>query len=185
MNTGKDIRTATFALAVAAVIATTSVLAEPGGHARDPSMFASQRIERMIRTLDLTSEQQNEIRTILEEQRARELQQRQDVQARIDAVLTPEQRARIEERRDSRMERHLDGLAERLDLSEDQVARVRSMMESDDADSEMTRDEIREQIKTVLTEDQLQRFESRGPGSKRGGAGEPCESGKMRGGPAF
>jgi hypothetical protein len=140
-------------------------------------------MERMTRTLDLTPEQQTEIRTILEEQRARELQERQDLQARIDAVLTSEQRERIEEQRETRMEKRLDGLAERLDLSEDQVVQVRSIMSTDHDDSGMTRDEIREQIKTVLTEDQLKRFEARGPGSKRGGSGEPCESGKTRGGP--
>jgi periplasmic protein CpxP/Spy len=83
------------------------------------------------------------------------------------------------------MERHLDRLADRLDLSEDQVARVRTIMQTKNDDSGMARDEIREQIKAVLTEDQLERFESRGAGSKRGGPHGPCASGKTRGGPAF
>ncbi|RKT43798.1 Spy/CpxP family protein refolding chaperone [Thiocapsa rosea] len=184
MNTGKSFRTATLAFAVTAVMA-TSVLAGPRGYHQDPSAFADQRIERMTRTLDLTSEQQSEIRTILEGQRAQALQQREEVQARIGAVLTPEQQARIEEQRDSRMERHLNRLADRLDLSEEQVAEVRTVMQTKHDDSGMTRDEIREQIKAVLTEDQLKRFEARGPGSKRGGPGEPCAKDKPRGGPAF
>jgi Spy/CpxP family protein refolding chaperone len=184
MSTGKGFRTATLAFAVTAAMA-TPVLAGPRGFEQDPSAFADQRIERMTRTLDLTAEQQSEIRTILEEQREMALQQRETVQARIDAVLTPEQQARIKERRDSRMERHLDRLADRLDLSEEQVAQVQTLMRTENDGSGITRGEIREGIKAVLTEDQLERFESRGPGSKRGGAGEPCAEGKMRGEPAF
>ncbi|WP_296806041.1 hypothetical protein [Thiocapsa sp.] len=184
MNTGKSFRTATLAFAVTAVMA-TSVLAGPRGFDHDPSAFADQRIERMTRTLDLTSEQQGEIRTILEDQRARALQQREEVQARIGAVLTPDQQARIEEQRDSRMERHLDRLADRLDLSEEQVAQVRTVMQTKNDGSGMARDEIQGQIKAVLTEEQLQRFDARGPGSKRGGPGEPCASGKTGRGPAF
>jgi Spy/CpxP family protein refolding chaperone len=184
MNTGKSFRTATLTFAVTAVMA-TSVLAGPRGFDQDPSAFADQRIERMTRTLDLTTEQQGEIRTILEEQRAQALQEREEVQARIGAVLTPEQQARIEEQRDSRMERHLDRLADRLDLSEEQVAEVRTVMQTNNDGSGMTRGEIQEQIKAVLTEDQLERFEARGPGSKRGGPGEHCGSSTSRGGPAF
>ncbi len=184
MNTGKSFRTATLAFAVTAVMA-TSVLAGPRGFEQDPSAFPDQRIERMTRNLDLTTEQQGEIRTILEEQRAQALQQREDTRARIGALLTPEQQARIEAQRNSRMERHLDRLADRLDLSEDQVAQVRTVMQTKHDDSGMTRDEIREQIKAVLTEDQLERFEARGPGSKRGGPDAPCAAGKTRGGPAF
>ncbi|HSO84175.1 hypothetical protein [Thiocapsa sp.] len=184
MNTGKSFRTATLAFAVTAVMA-TSVLAGPRGFDQDPSAFADQRIERMTRTLDLTTEQQSEIRTILEEQRAQALQQREDTRARIGALLTPEQQARIQEQRDTRMERHLDRLADRLDLSEDQVAQVRIVMQAKNDGSGMARDEVGEQIKAVLTEDQLERFEARGAGAKRGGPGEPCAQGKMRGGPAF
>ncbi|SDX49359.1 hypothetical protein [Thiocapsa roseopersicina] len=184
MNTNKSFRTATLAFAVSAVMA-TSALAEPGGPDQDPSTFTQQRIDRMTRSLDLTPEQQTEIRTILEEQRAQALQQREDTQARIGAVLTPEQQARIEEQRGSRMERHLDGLADRLNLSEDQVAQVRTIMQTKNDDSGMARDEIREQIKAVLNEDQLKQFESREPRSKHGGSGEPCASDRTRGGPAF
>lgn len=184
MKTGKSFRTATLAFAVTAVMA-TSVLAGPRGFEQDPSAFADQRIDRMTRTLDLTTEQQSEIRTILEEQRTQALQQREEVQARIGTLLTPEQQARIEEQRNARMERHLDRLADRLDLSEEQILQVRTVMQTKNDGSGMARDEIREQIKTVMTEDQLKRFEARGPGSKRGGPGEPCAEGKMRGGPAF
>ncbi|MFB1490492.1 MULTISPECIES: Spy/CpxP family protein refolding chaperone [unclassified Thiocapsa] len=185
MNTGKSFRTATLAFAVMAVMASTSVLAGPRGYEQDPSACADQRIERMTKSLDLTAEQQSEILTILEGQRAHALQQRKEVQARIGAVLTPEQQARIQEQRDARMERHLDRLADRLDLSEEQVDQVRTVMQTKNDNSGMARGEIREQIKAVMTEDQLKRFESRGPGSKRGGPGEPCAEGKTRGGPAF
>ena len=184
MNTGKHVRTATLAFAVTAVMA-TSVLAGPRGFEQDPSAFADQRIERMTRILELTTEQQGEIQAILEEQRAQALQQREDTRARIGALLTPEQQARIQERQDTRMERHLDRLADRLDLSEEQVAQVRAVMQAKNDGSGMARDAVREQIKAVLTEDQLERFEARGPGSKRGGPGAPCASGKTRGGPAF
>jgi periplasmic protein CpxP/Spy len=185
VNTGKGFRTATLAFAVTAVMA-TSVLAGPRGDDQDPSVFAQQRIERMTRSLDLTPEQEGEIRSIMEEQRAHALQLREDMRARIGAVLTPEQRARLDDQRDSRMERHLDGLAKRLDLSEDQVGQVRTIMQTETDDSGLDRVEIREQIKAVLTADQLERFQSRGPtGSKRGGPRGPCASGETSGGPVF
>jgi periplasmic protein CpxP/Spy len=170
MSTCKSFRVATLALAITGLLAATSASAGPGGADRDPS----RHLERMTEQLDLTTEQQDGIRTILDEQRLQIEQQRREMQTQIGAVLTPEQLARIEERRDTRMQRHVDRLAHRLELSTDQVAQVRSIIQAKADDPSLARDELREQIKAVLTEDQLKAFEAGGPRAKRGGADAPC-----------
>ncbi|NCA72870.1 MAG: hypothetical protein EOM91_23010, partial [Sphingobacteriia bacterium] len=130
-----------------------------------------QRIERMTERLELSPEQSDEIRTILEAQRAQAEQQRQETQARIQAILTPEQLDRIDERRAARMEAHLERLARRLDLNAEQIEQVRSVLEAKHADPDMSRDEIRAGIAGILSEDQRAVFERAGMRSGRGG---PC-----------
>lgn len=177
MTTRSSIQTAALALAVSGLFAAHATLAGPCAQGRAPEAFASQRIER----LDLTAEQQGVIRAILDEQRAESERQRAETRARVDAVLTPEQLARIDEQRDARVERHLDRLAGRLVLSTEQVAQVRTIMQAKGDDPEMARDEVREQIKAVLTEEQRSTFESMGAGAKRGGPGKPCGLDNARG----
>jgi Spy/CpxP family protein refolding chaperone len=187
MSTRKTVQTATLAFAIATALVATSATAGPDarGYDQGPAAFAETRIERMTERLDLTPEQQVEIRTILEEQRALADQQRQETRARIGAVLTPEQLARIDERRQVRMERHLDRLAHRLDLSADQVERVRAIMQAKAEDRDMARAEVREQIRTVLTEEQLSAFDAKVARFGRGGPGSRCAPGNPRGGPAY
>jgi periplasmic protein CpxP/Spy len=187
MSTRKTVRAATMAMAIPVLLAATAAMAGPHarGYSQDPAAFAENRVERMTERLDLTPEQQVEIRTILEEQRALADQQRQETRARIGAVLTPEQLARIDERHQVRMERHLDRLAHRLNLSADQVEQVRAIMQAKAGDRDMARAEVREQIRAVLTEEQLTAFESRGARPGRGGPGSQCAPGNPRGGPAF
>lgn len=177
MTTRSSIQTAALALAVSGLFAAHATLAGPCAQGRAPEAFASQRIER----LDLTAEQQGVIRAILDEQQAESERQRAETRARVDAVLTPEQLARIDEQRDARVERHLDRLAGRLVLTTEQVAQVRTIMQAKGDDPEMARDEVREQIKAVLTEEQRSTFESMGAGAKRGGPGKPCGLDNARG----
>jgi Spy/CpxP family protein refolding chaperone len=181
MTTRSSIQTAALALAVAGLFTAHATLAGPCTRGQDPEASASQRIERMTERLDLTAEQQGEIRAILDEQQAESERQRAETRARVDAVLTPDQLARIDEQRDAREARHLDRLAERLALSPEQVAQVRTIMQAKGDDPEMARNEVREQIKAVLTEEQLSAFESMGTGAKRGGPGKPCGLDNARG----
>ncbi|WP_373510788.1 Spy/CpxP family protein refolding chaperone [Thiocapsa sp.] len=181
MTTRSSIQTAALALAVSGLFAAHATLAGPCAQGRAPEAFASQRIERMTERLDLTAEQQGVIRAILDEQQAESERQRAETRARVNAVLTPEQLARIDEQRDARVERHLDRLAGRLVLSTEQVAQVRTIMQAKGDDPEMARDEVREQIKAVLTEEQRSTFESMGAGAKRGGPGKPCGLDNARG----
>jgi Spy/CpxP family protein refolding chaperone len=174
MTTRRSIQTAALALAVSGLFATHATLAGPCVQGQAPEASASQRIERMTERLDLTAEQQGEIRAILDAQQAESERLRAETRARVDAVLTPEQLARIDEQREARVERHLDRLAKRLALSTDQAAQVRSIMQAKGDDPDMARDEVREQIKAVLTEEQLSAFKSMRAGAKRGGPGKPC-----------
>jgi Spy/CpxP family protein refolding chaperone len=134
----------------------------------------------MTERLDLTAEQQREIRAILDAQQAESARQRAETRARVDAVLTPEQLARTHEQREARVERHLDRLAKQLALSTEQIARVRTIMQAKGDDPEMARNEVREQIKDVLTAEQRSTYEASGADSERRGPGKPC-----RPGPAF
>lgn len=180
MTTRSSIETAALALAVSGLFAAHATLAGPCAQGRAPEAFASQRIERMTERLDLTADQQGEIRAILDEQQA-ESEQRAETRARVDAVLTPEQLARIDEQRDARVERHLDRLAGRLVLSTEQVAQVRTIMQAKGNEPEVAPNEVREQIKAVLTEEQRSTFESMGAGAKRGGPGKPYGLDNARG----
>jgi Spy/CpxP family protein refolding chaperone len=181
MRTNISLRTATLAIILGAVLGNASAVAGPLGVGRDPATFLDNRIERMTESLELTSEQQGEIRAILEEQQAQAEQQRAQTRERIGAVLTPEQLARIDERRQAGIERGLDRLADRLDLTDEQLGQVRGLMlQTQGTDPRMDRAEIREQIKAVLSEEQRARFETMERSSKRGGHGKPCGAG-----PAF
>lgn len=182
MRTNITLRTATLAIILGAVLGTASAVAGPLGVGRDPATFLDNRIERMTESLELTSEQQGEIRAILEEQRAQAEQQRAQTRERIGAVLTPEQLARIDERRAAGIERRLDRLADRLDLTDEQLVQVRGLMlQTQGTDPRRDRAEIREQIKAVLTEEQRSAFQSGGPEGKRGGTRDRCGEGNPRG----
>jgi protein CpxP len=182
MRTEKTLRNTTLAIAIGALLGTTFALAGPHDAGRDPAAGVDDRIEWMTENLDLTAEQQSEIRTILEEQRAQAERQREETRERVDAVLTPEQLARIDERREAGMERRLDRLAEQLDLTEDQITQVRALMPAKGSETSMDRAQIREQIKAVLTEEQRTKFEAMGPDKKRGGPDKPRGEDQSRGG---
>lgn len=176
MTTGQSIRTATLTLAIATLIAATPVIAGPEKGWLGPEAL-DRKIERMTETLELTPEQQGELRDILEEQRTLAEQQRQETQARVRALMTPEQLDRIDEQREARMERHLDRLTRRLALTSEQVEQVRGIMQAKVADPTLGRAELRERISTVLTEEQRQAFDAKRQRPGRGGPGAPCANG--------
>jgi protein CpxP len=96
-------------------------------------------------------------------------------------VLTEAQRAERQRLMGERMERRVERLAERLDLSPEQETQVRAIVLERRADPTLTPSEIRTRIAAVLTDEQRQAFERladrRGRGGHRdrgpGGCGGP------------
>jgi protein CpxP len=95
------------------------------------------------------------------------------VREQIDAVLTEEQKALRDEQREARMEKRLDRMTKRLDLTDEQRAQVQTIMEEKQAAPGLTREDMRERIAAVLTEEQLdtlaQMRERRGGGPRPSG----------------
>ena len=65
----------------------------------------AERMERMAQRLQLTDEQRAAMETLIEEQRAEREALRDRMRTRMAEVLTPEQRARMDEMREQRRDR--------------------------------------------------------------------------------
>ncbi|WP_295403336.1 pilus assembly protein [uncultured Thiocystis sp.] len=136
----------------------------------DPSQRVGTHIERMAKDLDLTEAQQTEIRKIMAAEQAQRDQQRLDTRKQITAVLTDAQRAKREDMMQTRMERDLDRMTDRLDLTDDQVIQIKALFDAQQANPELTRTQLREGIAAVLTDEQRANIQDRSrkhPGSDR------------------
>jgi protein CpxP len=168
-------------LTLALAFAAGSATAGPLGHHQMLSERFDSHVERLAERLDLSGDQEQQVRTILEEQHAAADRQREETRRRIDAVLTEAQRAERQRLMGERMERRVERLAERLDLSPEQETQVRAIVLERRADPTLTPSEIRTRIAAVLTDEQRQAFERladrRGRGGHRdrgpGGCGGP------------
>jgi Spy/CpxP family protein refolding chaperone len=148
------------AFAIAGFTATTAAFSGPMGCPGDGSAFTDQRLERMTERLGLSAEQQAQVRTILDEQRAARDLQRQETHQRIDAVLTEAQRAQRDQFIQARLDRRLDRMVERLDLTPDQTDQIRAIMQERLGDPQVTRGEMRDRIAGVLTAEQRAQFQA-------------------------
>lgn len=166
---------AAIVIAITGATATTAALCGPKAERWNGPGFTEERLERMTQHLDLTTDQQTQIRAILEEQSAAREAQRIETRQRIDAVLTEEQRAERDQTMNARMDRRMERMTDRLDLTADQSDAIRAIMLEGRNNPQLTRAQIREQIAGVLTEEQLEQFQSRGKKgcgpSNRGGFG--------------
>jgi Spy/CpxP family protein refolding chaperone len=137
-----------------ALMATAAYAGPWGGPSKgcDP---ADRGMERMSEQLDLTETQQEQISAILDEQRQQRDAQRAAVRERIDAVLTPEQLAQRDQRMEQRQTRRLDRMAERLDLTAEQQDAMAALMQEKQADRSITREQMRERMESILSEEQI------------------------------
>lgn len=162
----------TLLFAALAALSIGAVAGPPGG-----GLFGADRIdgqlERMAERLDLTTEQEAQVRAILDAEQARRAADRAEVRAQIDAVLTDAQRAQRDQAIAKRMDRRAQRLADELDLTADQQAEVRTILAEGRDDPEQGREAVRERIDAVLTPEQREQLadmrDRRGPG--RGGPG--------------
>ena len=119
-----------------------------------PAQGVETRIERMTGQLGLTEAQQAEIRRILEAERAQRDLQRQALREQIDAVLTDEQKATRDAAMQTRLDRRLERMTERLDLTDEQVASVKAIFDEQRTNPDLNRSDVRERISAVLTDEQ-------------------------------
>jgi len=165
---------ASIAFAITGFIAANAAFSGPMGYRGEGAAFTEERVERMTENLDLTADQQVQIRTILDEQRTERDLLRQKTQLRIDAVLTDTQRAERDRLIEDRIDKRLDRIAQRLDLTNDQTDEIHTILQERLTNPQLTRSEIKERISAVLTNEQREKFwamaERRGPG-RAGGRG--------------
>jgi len=177
----------------------------PGPRGFGPGQFADRRVAELTEALDLSDEQAAQIREIFATQApgrrgARgdseaHQQARAEMHERIGAVLTPEQRAKLEQ---LPVEHRLQRMTERLALNEQQVAQVRAILVETHAQAQelraqgpatpeareahrALREQTHERIGAILTPEQRATFDQfpAEPGfGRRGGRG-----GHGRGGP--
>jgi periplasmic protein CpxP/Spy len=145
------------AASASALPARAAPLEAIGGPAAAP---LDQHLERMSRDLKLTPEQESQVRKLLDEQRDAMRKLRQDTKTKIDALLTDEQRAELARLADRRIERRVDRLADRLDLTDDQAAKIAAIFKEGRDDPSLSRVDLRERIGAVLTDDQRKKLES-------------------------
>ncbi|MBK5966273.1 pilus assembly protein [Thiocystis minor] len=127
----------------------------------DPTQRVETYVGRMARDLDLTEAQQTEIHTIMAAEQVQRDLQRVETRKQISAVLTDIQRAKREDMMQTRMERDLDRMTDRLDLTNDQVTQIKALFDAQQADPEMTRTQLRESIAAVLTDEQRANIQDR------------------------
>lgn len=78
-------------LAIVAFGATALAVASPYEYGNHHGKYAEKRIERMTQHLDLTDQQQEQVRTLIENQVKDRQNMHQQMQEKIRAVLTDEQ----------------------------------------------------------------------------------------------
>lgn len=161
MNTD-NIRTRLTGIAAAAGLILGASLAGPDvayagsddGWRTNPAHGADVRIERMTKDLDLTEAQQAEVRKIMEMEQSQRDLQRQETRKQINAVLTDVQKAKRDDMVQARMDRDLDRMSDRLDLTDAQVAQIKALFDEQQTNPELTRPLLRERIAAVLTDEQ-------------------------------
>jgi Spy/CpxP family protein refolding chaperone len=152
------------------------------GGGLDPAQRVETRIERMTDQLGLTEAQQAEIRKILEAQRAQRDLQRQALRDQIDAVLTDEQKARRDAAMQTRLDRRLERMTERLDLTDEQVASIKAIFDEQRTNPDLNPSDARERISAILTDEQravINDRSKRHSGSDRQDSREPTDRDRL------
>ncbi len=127
----------------------------------DPTQRVETQIERMAKDLDLTEAQQTEIRKIMAAEQAQRDLQRLETRKQINGVLTDAQRTKREDMVQARMDRDLERMTDRLDLTDDQVIKIKALFDEQQTNPELTRTQLRERIAAVLTDEQRSNIKDR------------------------
>ncbi|TCT22271.1 hypothetical protein EDC35_103370 [Thiobaca trueperi] len=128
---------------------------------RDAGWGIEAHIERLTKDLDLDMAQQTKIRQIMETEQAQREAQRLETRKQINALLTDAQKAKREDMMQSRMERDLERMTDRLDLTDDQVNRIKALFDEQAANPAQPRAELRQRIASILTDEQRASLQNR------------------------
>ena len=141
----------------------------PGGHG--PRMDVSAQVETMTKQLNLTEAQQQQVRAVLEKTREAQMQLRQQNRAQIDAILTDEQKAKRTERQAKAVNRQVERMTDRLDLSNEQADQLRALFTEQRQTHALSPAQMHEKLSTILSAEQLAEFEQGRGNGQRGGPG--------------
>ena len=160
----------------AALIGASPAQAHPGpGWHGGPGLDVDAKVEDMTRQFDLTEAQQQQLRAVLAKTRQEQQRLRQENRAQIDAILTEEQKAKRDERQRRAVNRQVERLTDRLDLSDEQAGKLRALFEEQRRNPELTRAQMHERMAGILDAEQLTELDQgfgRGPdGDRRGWGG--------------
>jgi periplasmic protein CpxP/Spy len=160
-KTQQKMRVGKTGLVIAALMVTAVVSAQEKGDRKTAEERAKMKTERIAEELSLTEDQKSKVlalnleaakkhdaiksnASLTEEQKKEQLQNsRKEMKAKVDALLTDEQRAKAEEKRDEmhrggmhhgekgtpeeRAQRHTERMTEMLSLSEGQISQVQAI----------------------------------------------------------
>lgn len=121
-----------YALALAGLLAFPAAYAESQPQRPGPGMPPPETmIERIDERadLDLTEDQKQQIKTLMEEQRARHEAIRKETQERMGKILTPEQKKKLDEHHAKMMDRRTEQLERREERVEKRQEKVEQRKE--------------------------------------------------------
>jgi len=121
--------------------------AEGGHHRGSP-------LEHLKSKLNLTDDQVARLQPTFDQMKQRHAAERQQFQAKMKSILTPEQQQKMA---DARQEHKRGGFRD-LNLSDDQKAQMKTFWESQRGTMTQDRSQIDSQLQAVLTPDQLTKF---------------------------
>ncbi len=140
----------------------------PGGHGRDPGKF----IERLKTELSLSEQQLAQLNPLFEEQRARHKARFEAMKTQFDAVLTPEQKTKMETLKAEWKSKKGEGMrgghrrgeggqkfAEALGLTADQQARLKQMREQGMQEMKAEREAFQTRLAQILTPEQKAKWD--------------------------
>lgn len=154
-----------FSLA-AVTLLSFGAFAADGGHRHGGRGF-----ERMAQHLSLTESQQSQLKPIFEAQKAQRKQLRQQFQAQMRAILTPEQVAQLDQHKAERRAERAEGGREgwkrgerggkfaSLNLSDTQKSQLKALREARKPQMQAQRQQFEQQLASILTVEQRAKVE--------------------------
>ncbi|WP_295448429.1 Spy/CpxP family protein refolding chaperone [uncultured Thiodictyon sp.] len=150
------------AIGIATATGATAAFCGQGGPHGDHGGGPDKHLAQLTERLNLTPEQQAQVKTIIEKEHAAAQRLHADTRKQIEGVLTDAQRAEQSARMQKRLDRHLERMGKRLTLTPEQTTQIRAILVERQTNPDLDRTAVKERIAAVLTPEQKQQFESMG-----------------------
>lgn len=190
----KILRTMMVAAVAASLLGAGPAMAQPGAPGQGPAGQRGQMahrgqgqrghgLQRLVRELNLTEAQKQQIQPIVQSFRQEAQTRREAHFNQMKSVLTPDQQARLEQMKADRGQGQGRGPGlQQLNLTDEQKTQLQSMRQQHQAEGKAALDRLLAQVKPILTAEQQatlekflqQRQQRQGPrgGGPRGGGGQ-------------